>query len=107
GRYQILKGDFAAARQILDQVLQLDPQNTSVMMYRAELECQAGQFALAEKWARKVLALKPFYNPCYPILAQSLQNQNDPKKQQEAAVFHEKYLVAKADDERFFKLLKD
>lgn len=51
--------DFSAAVEAADKALKLAPQAPDILQYLAELETERGNWAAAERWARKSFDLGP------------------------------------------------
>jgi tetratricopeptide (TPR) repeat protein len=57
----VLKKKFAEAKQVLEKVLELSPDDTEIMSLLANIYIIEGNFKKAEEWLDKVLSIKPDY----------------------------------------------
>ncbi|MEW6516166.1 MAG: tetratricopeptide repeat protein [candidate division FCPU426 bacterium] len=81
-RYQkffqaVEKEDYAAAEEVLNQILQLDPEEPAVHFYLGSLNTQLKKYAEAEKNYRACLKRYPDYGPAYINLARLVKARGD------------------------------
>jgi tetratricopeptide (TPR) repeat protein len=104
GRFCAQQGDLDEAKRIFDGLLEADPDNGRLLLYRAQLELQpGGDAALAERWLRRALAREPADTDINYELYQCLRQQ--PDRDAEAAAQRRRYEQIRADVERLNRLV--
>lgn len=76
-------GNFARARQYLDALLEREPENTSFLLARADLEARQGNYNRAIELYEKMERLYPDYRPLVFSYAETLLNARKPERARE------------------------
>jgi tetratricopeptide (TPR) repeat protein len=104
GRFRAQQGDVDEAKRIFDRLLETDPDNGRLLLWRAQLELQPGGDAVAaEGWLRRALAREPADTDINYELYQCLRQQ--PDRDAEAAAQRRRYEQVRADVERLNTLV--
>lgn len=75
GQRRTLEGKLEEARPLIDAAIAREPKNPSSLYERGKIEYQKGNFAAAEDWYRKSIALDPSYLHAQFALYNCLQQQ--------------------------------
>jgi tetratricopeptide (TPR) repeat protein len=98
------QGHAAKARQYLNDVLAMDPNHPNALLARAKLELEDNKPAEAEKYFRRLLAIRPHDMEALYHLAQSLRQQSGREKEEKK--IRSLWEKTKAEGERLINLLR-